>query len=87
MNSDADGFAGGQEPGDAEDFPVQVLVEQEQETAPDFVEKVKRRIHRRTMAAQYASLSWYLPKVVMVEMIGVVRHLVTGISGREEHRS
>jgi hypothetical protein len=39
------------------------------------------------VAAQYASLSWHLPKEVMVEMAGVFRHLITEIGGRKGHRS
>jgi hypothetical protein len=87
MNSDSSDFAGRVGPEDQEDQPLLILAEQERETSPDFVEKVKRRIHRRTVAAQYASLSWHLPKEVMVEMAGVFRHLITEIGGRKGHRS
>ena len=65
-----------------DDEPLRVLREQERETSPDFVAKVRRRIQRRATVAQVASYSWHLPGVVLVEMAGLVKHLVTALTGK-----
>lgn len=87
MNSEADDFRGGMEAEEPGEEPVRILAEQEQDTSDEFVARVKRSIHRRTVAAQCTSLAWHLPKVVMVEMAGVVRHLLSEAGGKKESRS
>ena len=67
------------------DRPLRVLVNQEQDPSPDFIGKVRRRIYRRTTASQFASYSWHLPKVVLMEMARLVGHLVVVL--REQTRS
>jgi hypothetical protein len=64
------------------DDPLRVLRDQERETSTDFVAKVRRRIERRTAASQVAAYSWHLPKVVLVEMSGLIRHLIVAVGGK-----
>lgn len=56
--------------------PILALREQELETSPAFTAKVRRRIHRRTTAAQMAGYSWHLPKVALIEMARLLGHVV-----------
>ena len=66
------------------DFPIEALREQEQDIAPDFITRVRNKIHRRTTASQFASYSWHLPKVVLIEMSSVLSYIFTAIAGKKE---
>jgi len=66
------------------DAPVNELREIEQEVSPEFINKVRRKIHRRTTTNQLVSLSWHLPKVVLLEMAGVLRHFLDTVGGKKE---
>jgi hypothetical protein len=66
------------------DLPIGSLKEQEQETAPDFMSRVRNKIQRRTTANQFASYSWHLPKLVLIEMVSVLTHIFTAINGKKE---
>jgi hypothetical protein len=66
--------------------PVNELRDLERDVSPDFMNKVRRKIHRRTTVNQFAGLSWHLPKIVLVEMAGVLTHLFGAISGKKEQR-
>jgi hypothetical protein len=70
--------------GEDPDLPIDSLREQERETAPDFLSKVRNKIHRRTAASQVASYSWHLPKVVLIEMASVLGYIFTAISGNKD---
>jgi hypothetical protein len=70
-------------PGDPE-APVNELRDMEQEVSPEFINKVRRKIHRRTTTNQFVSLSWHLPKVVLVEMAGVFKHILDALGGKKE---
>ena len=69
---DSTGMPGEQEMGQ----PIRVLFDQELEPSPRFIEKVRRRIYRRATASQFASYSWHLPKMILMEMVSLVGHLV-----------
>lgn len=64
--------------------PATELTEVEQEVSAEFVNKVRRRIHRRTTANQCLSLTWYLPKVVLVELAGVINHVFGALGGNKD---
>ena len=57
------------------DRPIPLLRDQELETSPEFMARVRGKIHRRTATAQVATFSWQFPKIVLVEMIGLISHL------------
>ena len=46
--------------------PIRELRDQERETKPDFLARVRNRIHRRAATAQIASYSWHAPKLVLI---------------------
>jgi hypothetical protein len=66
------------------EHPADVLMEQERETSSDFFSKVRNKIQRRTAASQFASYSWYLPKVVLMEMAAMLGHIFTTAGGKKE---
>jgi hypothetical protein len=72
------------DPDQGANLPIESLKKQERDTAPDFVSRVRNKIHRRTTVSQFASYSWHLPKVVLVEMASVLGHLFTAVSGKKE---
>jgi hypothetical protein len=57
--------------------PVRVLRDQERDTAPDFLARVRNRIHRRSATAQLATYSWQVPKIVLIEMASMLSHVFT----------
>jgi hypothetical protein len=57
------------------------------EPSSDFVERVRRRIYRRTTASQFVSYSWHLPRVILTEMAGVLSHILKAFgTGKEPKR-
>jgi hypothetical protein len=46
--------------------------------------RVRRRIHRRSTVSQLASFSWSLPKAIITEMAGIIRHLFLALGGGKE---
>ncbi len=61
--------------GEERERPIRALREQEHETSPDFMGRVRRKIYRRTAVSQVASYSWHLPKVVLMEVARLLGHL------------
>jgi N-glycosylase/DNA lyase len=84
MNSDANDSTGGPGPDSDTGQPIRVLSEQEYETSSDFMVRVRSKIYRRTAASQFASYSWQLPKVVLLEMARVLGHLFTALGAKKE---
>jgi hypothetical protein len=60
---------------DAQERPIRVLREQERETSPDFMNRIRGRIYRRTAASQVASYSWHLPKTILLELARLLSHI------------
>lgn len=63
------------------DEPIRVLRDQEHETKPDFLAKVRNSIHRRHATAQIASWSWNTPKLVLVEMASMLDYIIRVVGG------
>lgn len=84
MNSNADDSTGLPGTGDAAEQPIRLLMEQEWETSPQFIKRLRAKIHRRTAASQLASFSWNLPKAILMELAGVFGHLFTTAGGKKE---
>ena len=61
--------------------PIRVLRDQERETKPDFLARVRNRIHRRSATAQLASYSWHAPKLVLVEMASMLNYIFRIVGG------
>ena len=63
--------------------PIEALWTLEQDTAPSFFNRIRRRIYRRTTASQLISVSWHLPGLVFAELIGMLIHIVGARSMRK----
>ena len=69
-------------PNDGEpEEPISELRDQERETKPDFLARVRNRIHRRATTAQIASYSWHAPKLVLIEMAAMLNYIVRVVGG------
>jgi hypothetical protein len=72
MNENSDNvLAGGETMGE----PVPALANFEQETSPQFVEVVRKKIYRRVAVSQFLGLSWNFPQMLLlefIEMLGAV---------------
>jgi N-glycosylase/DNA lyase len=66
--------------------PIKVLFDQELEPSPQFIAKVRRRIYRRTTASQFASFSWNLPKMILMEMASLIGHLAKALGTNKESK-
>jgi hypothetical protein len=66
--------------------PISILRDQEHESSSDFMQRIRRRIYRRTAASQIASYSWHLPKIVLFEMTEVLAHLLKAFGSKKEPR-
>jgi len=69
------------------DQPIRALIDQEDQPSPDFMAKVRRRIYRRTTASQFASYSWHLPKVILVELARLIGYFVNVFGTNKEPKS
>ncbi len=63
--------------------PIRPLVDLEQDVSPQFLVTVRKKIYRRTVANQVVAFSWNLPKVIIMELIMLIAHLVSGKNDRE----
>ena len=64
--------------------PIQELRDQELETLPDFMAKVRGKIYRRTAASQLATFSWHLPKVILMELATLLSHLFRAFGTKKD---
>ena len=69
------------------DQPIRVLRDQEREPSPDFMNKIRRRIYRRTAGSQLASYSWHLPKMILIELARLIGHFVSAFGSTKEPKS
>jgi hypothetical protein len=70
--------------GEPADEPVAELVNQEKETAPDFLSRVRNKIRRRSAASQLAAYSWHVPKLVLLEMASILSYVFAEFGGRKD---
>jgi len=63
--------------------PIRELLDLERETSSGFLTRVRRKIYRRTAVSQVATFSWELPKVVLVEMIGMLGYILSASGTRK----
>ncbi len=80
MNPPNDSSTDDQDPGQ----PIAILKEAAIAPSTDFIGRVRRKIHRRTTASQLATYSWHMPKVVLLEMVGVFGHIVKMSATKKE---
>ena len=63
---------------------IRVLADQEHQTSPDFMRRVRSRIDRRASTSQFASYSWYLPRTVLIEIAGMLGHFLRAFGAKKE---
>lgn len=71
-------------PADGTERPIRGLADQELQPSSAFIEKVRRRIHRRSTVSHLASFSWGVPKLMITELAGIIRHLFIALGGGKE---
>jgi len=80
----SDSPAGPPGPEDRMERPIRGLAEQELVPSAAFMARVRGRIHRRATVSYLASYSWSLPKVMLTELAGVIRHLFLALGGGKD---
>ena len=63
--------------------PIRELLDLERETSPGFLARVRRTIYRRTAVSHVATFSWHLPRVILVELVGMLGHILNALSARK----
>jgi hypothetical protein len=69
-----------QEPA-GDDEPIELLRAQTYEPSGDFLNRIRRTIHRRSATSQLAAFTWHLPGTILIEIAGLLRHFVSTASG------
>jgi hypothetical protein len=72
---------GGQDDGD--DEPIRELRDLERDTSPGFLARIRRKIQRRTAVSHVATFSWQVPRVVLVELVGMLVHILNALGTRK----
>jgi hypothetical protein len=65
-----------------EDLPIPGLADLETPVSPGFLQLFRRRIYRRTTAAQLAHFSFSLPFAISMEFLSIVVHLFSVMDGK-----
>jgi len=68
---------------DGPDEPIRELMELEHETSPGFLARLLGKIHRRSAVSHVATFSWHLPKVILIELAGMLGHIVNVLGTRK----
>ena len=68
---------------DPEEHPIRGLADLEHEVSPQFVSIVRRKIQRRATVSQFANFSWSLPRMIFVEFLSLVMHVMAVADGRK----
>jgi hypothetical protein len=66
-----------------DDEPIRELLDLERETSPGFLSRVRRKIYRRTAVSHVANFSWHMPKVILLEMVGMLGHILNAFGARK----
>ncbi len=64
--------------------PIRELRELARETSPEFLSRVRRKIHRRSSISNVASFSWELPKMILLEMMELAGHVFMATASNKE---
>ena len=52
--------------------PVRSLSELEVQPSAGFLDRLRNKIDRRSVTSQFLSVTWYLPKLVLLEFVTIV---------------
>jgi hypothetical protein len=68
---------------ESDDLPIRALAELEQTISPEFLNRVRGKIYRRTAVSHFAAFSWRLPGAILLEFVSIVSHLFSVVGGRD----
>ena len=68
---------------DPEERPIRGLADLENEVSPQFVSMVRQKIQRRATVSQFANFSWSLPRMILMEFLSLVVHVLAVADGRK----
>jgi hypothetical protein len=68
---------------DPEERPIRGLADLEHEVSPQFVSMVRQKIQRRATVSQFANFSWSLPRMILMEFLSLVVHVLAVADGRK----
>jgi hypothetical protein len=66
------------------DEPIRGLADLESPVSENFLGRFRRKIYRRTTAAQFAHFSFSLPMAIFVELLSIVMHFFAVVDGRKD---
>ena len=81
-----DSQGAGMPPGQDLGLPIRELADLELEPSPRFMARVRGKIYRRMATAQFATYSWHLPKVILVEMASLLDHFLRVFGTNKERK-
>jgi hypothetical protein len=65
------------------DEPIRELRDLERDTTPGFLSRIRRKIYRRAAVSHVATFSWQIPKVILLEMVGMLGHILNAFGARK----
>ncbi|MGH9665018.1 MAG: hypothetical protein ACRD9L_11395 [Bryobacteraceae bacterium] len=84
MNSGGDNPGGAPDDDREAERPIRALIGQEFETSPDFITRIRKKIDRRTTVSHFTSYSWNVPKIVLTEMLSVLKYLFSALGAQRK---
>jgi hypothetical protein len=57
-----------QDPGE----PIAELRDLSMETGPDFMDRVRRKIERRSLVSSFLDVAWLVPILILIEFFGML---------------
>jgi hypothetical protein len=66
--------------------PISALRELQHDTSPLFWRRVRHRIYRRQTASEIISASWEFPRIVFMELAGILINMFSANSARKGNR-
>lgn len=63
------------------DSAVEMLSNEEDEVSDEFIERVRAKIHRRAVTAQFSSFSWRMTGVIFLELVRFLGFVPRTLSG------
>lgn len=59
------------EPVDAGE-PIAVLADFDEPVSTGFLTRLRRKIDRRVLTSQFATATWEMPKIILIEFLGMI---------------
>ena len=65
-------------------LPIKLLTDAELPPAMDFIGRVRRKIQRRTTTSQFASYTWHMPGMILLEMLSMFGYVLKASSAPKD---